>query len=500
MQVTSNEFALLAALASGAPSSRRALAARTGLSSGSVGRTLKAVEDAGLVRDGALTQTGFDALEPYRVRNAVVMAAGLSSRCAPISYEKPKGLLRVRGERLIERQIRQLREAGIEDVTVVVGYKKEEFFYLEDAFGVDIVVNEDFDGTDINVQCGSTHLGPVRDLVAEIGADVGIAHDGDADRVMLVDAHGNEIDGDVVEAVCAIDLHKRGLLPGGTAVSTVMCNLGLTHALRDAGIELIQTKVGDRYVLEAMREGGFVLGGEQSGHMIFLEHNSTGDGLVTALQFLAACQRAGSTIEDAASVMTRFPQTLINVRVGDKHAVDGNAAVQAAVEAAEAELGDSGRVLLRPSGTEPVVRVMVEAASAEEAERHARAIADVVAEIAANKLVQGVTISGGEPFEQAAACAALARQVRELGLDVWTYSGYRYEQLAEGIPDPAARDLLDQTDVLVDGPFVQAQHSYQLPWRGSHNQRLIDVPATRARGRIVLWETHEDFPVKPPSW
>ena len=114
--------------------------------------------------------------------------------------------------------------------------------------------------------------------------------------------------------------------------------------------------------------------------------------------------------------------------------------------------------------------------------------------------MQGVTISGGEPFEQAAACAALARQVRELGLDVWTYSGYRYEQLAEGIPDPAARDLLDQTDVLVDGPFVQAQHSYQLPWRGSHNQRWIDGPATRARGRIVLWETHEDFPVKPPSW
>ena len=129
-----------------------------------------------------------------------------------------------------------------------------------------------------------------------------------------------------------------------------------------------------------------------------------------------------------------------------------------------------------------------------------RAIADVVAEIAANKLVQGVTISGGEPFEQAAACAALARQVRELGLDVWTYSGYRYEQLAEGNPDPAARDLLDQTDVLVDGPFVQAQHSYQLPWRGSRNQRLIDVSASRGAGAVVLWETHEDFPRKPASW
>ena len=245
--------------------------------------------------------------------------------------------------------------------------------------GADVtVINEDFDGTDTNVQCGSTHLGPVRDLVAEIGADVGIAHDGDADRVMLVDARGNEIDGDVVEAVCAIDLKERGLLPGNTAVSTVMCNLGLSHALRDAGIDLVQTKVGDRYVLEAMREGGFVVGGEQSGHMIFLEHNSTGDGLVTALQFLAACKRAGKSIEEAASVMTRFPQTLVNVQVHDKHAADGNAAVQAAVAAAEEALGDSGRVLLRPSGTEPVVRVMVEAASAEEAERHALAIADVV--------------------------------------------------------------------------------------------------------------------------
>ena len=245
--------------------------------------------------------------------------------------------------------------------------------------GADVtVINEDFDGTDINVECGSTHLGPVRALVAEIGADVGIAHDGDADCVMLVDARGNEIDGDVVEAVCAIDLKKRGKLPGNTAVSTVMCNLGLTHALRDAGIELVQTKVGDRYVLEAMREGGFAIGGEQSGHMIFLEHNSTGDGLVTALQFLAACRRADVSIEEAAAVMTRFPQTLVNVRVRDKHAVDGNEAVCAAVAAAEEALGDSGRVLLRPSGTEPVVRVMVEASDAAEAERHAKAIADVV--------------------------------------------------------------------------------------------------------------------------
>ena len=245
--------------------------------------------------------------------------------------------------------------------------------------GADVtVINEDFCGTDINVKCGSTHLEPLRDLIAQTGAEVGIAHDGDADRVMLMDADGNEIDGDMVEAVCAIDLKQRGKLAGDTAVSTVMANLGLTHALRDAGINLIQTKVGDRYVLEAMREGGYVIGGEQSGHTIFLEHNSTGDGLVTAIQFLCACKRAGKTAGEAAKTMTRFPQTLINVRVNDKHAVEGNAAVAEAVASAEEALGEDGRVLLRPSGTEPVVRVMVEAADQAQAEAHAKAIAEVV--------------------------------------------------------------------------------------------------------------------------
>ncbi|WP_139653744.1 phosphoglucosamine mutase [Raoultibacter phocaeensis] len=240
------------------------------------------------------------------------------------------------------------------------------------------VINDEFDGTDINVACGSTHLGPLRDLVAETGADVGVAHDGDADRVMFVDAEGGEIDGDVVEAVCAIDLSRRGLLPENAVVSTVMCNLGFTHAMRDAGIEVIQTQVGDRFVLEAMRERGLAIGGEQSGHMIFLEHNSTGDGLVTALQFLAACQRAGGSVAEAARVMQRFPQELINVKVGDKHALDGNAAIARAVAEAEAELGEEGRILVRPSGTEPVVRVMVEAADDATAKEYAEAIAQVV--------------------------------------------------------------------------------------------------------------------------
>lgn len=238
-----------------------------------------------------------------------------------------------------------------------------------------VVINDEYDGTDINVKCGSTCLDPLRALVAQTGADVGIAHDGDADRVMLMDAEGGEIDGDMVEAVCAIDLKERGKLAGNTAVSTVMCNLGLGHALRDAGIDLVQTKVGDRYVLENMLENGYVIGGEQSGHMILLEHNSTGDGLVTALQFLAAVKRSGKSVKDAVSVMTRFPQTLINVRVENKETALASAAVQAAKAKAEAELGENGRVLLRPSGTEPVVRVMVEATTSEEAQRHAEAIA-----------------------------------------------------------------------------------------------------------------------------
>ena len=240
------------------------------------------------------------------------------------------------------------------------------------------VINDDFDGNDINVQCGSTHLGPLAELMAESGADVGIAHDGDADRVMMLAADGAEIDGDVMEAVLAVDLKERGCLPGNVAVSTVMTNLGFVHAMRDNGIEVLQTKVGDRYVLEAMREGGYALGGEQSGHMILLEHNSTGDGLMTACQFLAAVRRSGKPVEEAIKVMTRFPQTLINVRVKDKHALDGNEAIWGAVHAAEEAMGESGRVLVRTSGTEPLVRVMVEASTQDVADAHARTIADVV--------------------------------------------------------------------------------------------------------------------------
>ncbi len=245
--------------------------------------------------------------------------------------------------------------------------------------GADVrVINDDYDGTDINVGCGSTHLGPLRAFMAESGADIGVAHDGDADRVMMVAPDGTEIDGDVMEAVMALDMKRRGVLANNTVVTTVMSNLGFTHAMRDAGITVVQTKVGDRYVLEEMRASGYSIGGEQSGHMILLEHNSTGDGLMTAVQFMAAVKRSGKSVSDAANVMQRFPQVLINVRVADKEAVAANDAVAAAVREAESALGDDGRVLLRPSGTEPVVRVMVEAAKQEDADKWAKAIAEVV--------------------------------------------------------------------------------------------------------------------------
>ena len=245
--------------------------------------------------------------------------------------------------------------------------------------GADVfVLNDGYTGLDINVECGSTNLAPLKAFVSEVGAEVGIAHDGDADRVMLVDSRGNDIDGDMMEAVLAIDMKERGCLPNDVAVSTVMCNLGFVRFMESRGIEVKQTKVGDRYVLEEMRASGYAIGGEQSGHLILLDYNSTGDGLMTAVQFLAAMRRLGMTADEAADLYEHYPQELINVRVSDKGAVDGNEAVQAAKAAAEGEMGKTGRVLLRPSGTEPVVRVMVEAASDEDAKRHCRAIADVV--------------------------------------------------------------------------------------------------------------------------
>ncbi|HSJ49678.1 MAG TPA: phosphoglucosamine mutase [Actinomycetota bacterium] len=234
------------------------------------------------------------------------------------------------------------------------------------------------DGANINVGCGALHPEVVAGAVRASGADVGIAHDGDADRALFADADGNVIDGDQVLAACAVVMKEEGRLDGNIVVATVMSNLGLRLALERAGIRVIQAAVGDRYVLEQMQEHGAVLGGEQSGHIIFRDHATTGDGLVTAARFLSFARRRGQAVAELASVMRRLPQVLENVRVSRRDALEEAEPVWAAVRAAESELGETGRVLVRPSGTEPLVRVMVEAASGEEARRHARAIADVV--------------------------------------------------------------------------------------------------------------------------
>jgi phosphoglucosamine mutase len=240
------------------------------------------------------------------------------------------------------------------------------------------VIAADPDGLNINDGVGSTHLDVVAAAVVAHGADIGIAHDGDADRCLAVDAQGNVIDGDQIMAILALSMKERGRLKNDTLVATVMSNLGLHKAMEKHGIKIIQTAVGDRYVLEGLAEHDAALGGEQSGHVIMTEYATTGDGILTGLHLVAEMARTGKTIAELASVMTVFPQILVNVRGVNHRALGGNAAIDAAVAAAEVELADTGRVLLRPSGTEPMVRVMVEAADQATADRLAHHIADVV--------------------------------------------------------------------------------------------------------------------------
>jgi phosphoglucosamine mutase len=234
------------------------------------------------------------------------------------------------------------------------------------------------DGWNINDGVGSTHLDYLRNAVLKNGADVGIAHDGDADRCLAIDATGAEIDGDVIMAILAKGFKAQGKLKANTIVGTVMSNLGFMHAMAESGIEVVTTAVGDRYVLEAMLQSDFNLGGEQSGHVIMRDYANTGDGLLTALQLLAEVKRSGQTLQELSRVMVRFPQVLINVRNVAKERLASSTAIADAVKAAEAELGSNGRVLLRASGTEPLVRVMVEAQSDGVAQDVATKLAQVV--------------------------------------------------------------------------------------------------------------------------
>ena len=241
-----------------------------------------------------------------------------------------------------------------------------------------IVIGNDPDGLNINSGFGSTSMSALQAAVLEHGADMGFAHDGDADRALAVDATGAIVDGDQLMAILALSLKAKGELARNTLVATVMSNLGLRIAMKDAGIEMIETKVGDRYVLEQIREGGFTLGGEQSGHIIFSRFATTGDGILTGLMIASEVKRTGKSLQELAAQMTTYPQVLINIKGVDKSRVDSDQGLQEIVREAEAELGDTGRVLLRASGTENLVRVMVEAADEGTAHSWADRISRVV--------------------------------------------------------------------------------------------------------------------------
>lgn len=236
------------------------------------------------------------------------------------------------------------------------------------------------DGFNINDGIGSTHLDPLRAAVLEHGADLGIAHDGDADRCLAVDANGDVVDGDKLMAILAISMSERGRLEENTLVTTVMSNLGLRLAMADNGIGVVETAVGDRYVLEALNEHGYSLGGEQSGHVIMSEYATTGDGILTGLHIAAEVARTGKSLAELAECMKVYPQVLVNVRDVDRTRVASDDVLQQAVHQVEVALHGEGRVLLRPSGTEPVVRVMVEATTEEQAQQLADDLAAIVKE------------------------------------------------------------------------------------------------------------------------
>ncbi len=237
------------------------------------------------------------------------------------------------------------------------------------------------DGVNINSGCGSTHPESLMDTVIKTGADLGLAHDGDADRVLAVDAGGKLVDGDQIMVACAQHMKEKGTLAKNTVVVTVMSNLGLHLALRESGIQVVQTRVGDRYVLEELQRSGAMFGGEQSGHIIFLEHNTTGDGILTALQLLSVMKDSGLALEELASRMERLPQLLVNLPVSDKDLVMNSPILAKAISREEKQLNGRGRILVRPSGTEPLVRVMAEGKNMDQLKDITGRLANIITEI-----------------------------------------------------------------------------------------------------------------------
>ncbi|UMB68584.1 phosphoglucosamine mutase [Mycobacterium paraterrae] len=292
----------------------------------------------------------------------------------------------VEAEDALDRYLRQVGKAGtvpLDGLTVVVdcahGAASIAAPRAYRAAGARVIaINAEPDGLNINDGCGSTHLDVVRAAVLEHGADLGLAHDGDADRCLAIDASGEVIDGDAIMVILALAMQEAGELAGNTLVATVMSNLGLHLAMRAAGVEVRTTSVGDRYVLEELRSGKFSLGGEQSGHIVLPALSTTGDGILTGLRLMSRMAQTGASLGELASPMHTLPQVLINVDVADKAAAVAAPAVQSAVQEVEDELGDTGRILLRPSGTEQMIRVMVEADDEHVAHRLAAHVAETV--------------------------------------------------------------------------------------------------------------------------
>ncbi|AMO60228.1 phosphoglucosamine mutase [Mycolicibacterium phlei] len=286
----------------------------------------------------------------------------------------------------LDRYLRHVAKAvttRLDGLTVVVdcahGAASEAAPQAYRAAGANVIaINNAPNGLNINEHCGSTHMEALRSAVVSYGADLGLAHDGDADRCLAVDAAGRVIDGDAIMVVLALAMRESGELAGNTLVATVMSNMGLHLAMRSAGIAVRTTSVGDRYVLEELRAGAFALGGEQSGHIVMPSLGTTGDGIVTGLRLMSRMAQTRKTLAELAEPMRTLPQVLINVKVEDKTTVAQAPAVQSAVAEVEAELGDTGRILLRPSGTEQVVRVMVEAADEDTARQMAVRVAETV--------------------------------------------------------------------------------------------------------------------------
>ena len=273
--------------------------------------------------------------------------------------------------------------APLDDLTVVLDCANGAAYQVgPDVFNrlgaTVLAIHAEPDGHNINDGCGSTHMGDLQKAVVEHGADAGFAFDGDADRCLAVDAGGNVVDGDQILAILALAARDEGRLHDDTVVATVMSNLGFVQAMQEAGITVLQTTVGDRYVLEAMRTGSFTLGGEQSGHVIMSDYATTGDGVLTAAHLAGRMAATGRPLADLAAVMTRLPQVLLNVPDVDKTRASTDPVLQGEIAAAAARLGDTGRVLLRESGTEPLVRVMVEAPTAQLAQEVAEHLAGVV--------------------------------------------------------------------------------------------------------------------------